>query len=36
MAKPYSDDLRRRVAAAIEGGESCRSISERFRRLHRR
>ena len=30
MAKPYSDDLRRRVAAAIAIGESCRSIGERF------
>jgi transposase len=30
MAKPYSDDLRRRVAAAIADGESCRSIGERF------
>ena len=30
MAKPYSDDLRRRVAAAISSGESCRSIGERF------
>ena len=30
MAKPYSDDLRRRVAAAIAGGESSRMIAERF------
>lgn len=30
MAKPYSDDLRDRVAAAIATGESCRAISERF------
>jgi len=30
MAKPYSNDLRRRVAAAIASGESCRSIGERF------
>jgi transposase len=30
MAKPYSDDLRARVAAAISEGESCRSIAERF------
>ena len=30
MAKPYSDDLRVRVAAAIADGESCRSIAERY------
>ena len=30
MAKPYSADLRTRVAAAIAGGETCRSIAERF------
>jgi transposase len=30
MAKPYSADLRSRVAAAIAGGETCRSIAERF------
>jgi len=30
MAKPYSDDLRRRVATAILAGESCRAIAERF------
>jgi transposase len=30
MAKPYSDDLRMRVAAAIAEGESCRAIAERF------
>src|SRR5262245_49146900 len=30
MAKPYSADLRTRVAAAIAGGESSRSIAERF------
>lgn len=30
MAKPYSDDLRIRVGAAIATGESCRSIAERF------
>jgi transposase len=30
MAKPYSDDLRTRVGAAIKEGESCRSIAERF------
>jgi len=30
MAKPYSNDLRNRVAAAIATGESCRVIGERF------
>ena len=30
MAKPYSNDLRSRVAAAIAGGETCRGIAERF------
>jgi transposase len=30
MAKPYSDDLRRRIAGAIADGESCRSIAARF------
>ncbi len=30
MAKPYSDDLRWRVAKAIRSGESSRSIAERF------
>ena len=30
MAKPYSADLRTRVAAAIAQGETCRSIAERF------
>ena len=30
MAKPYSDDLRARVAAAIAEGETCREIAERF------
>lgn len=30
MAKPYSDDLRSRVAAAIASGESCRLIGDRF------
>ena len=30
MAKPYSADLRTRVAAAIAEGETCRSIAERF------
>ncbi len=31
MAKPYSADLRMRVAAAIAHGGTCRSIAERFR-----
>ena len=31
MAKPYSDDLRARVADAILQGETCRAIAERFR-----
>lgn len=30
MAKPYSIDLRTRVAAAMACGESCRPIAERF------
>ena len=30
MAKPYSNDLRIRVATAISEGESCRSIAVRF------
>jgi transposase len=30
MAKPYSGDLRTRVAAALAEGETCRSIAERF------
>lgn len=30
MAKPYSADLRSRVAAALAEGETCRSIAERF------
>lgn len=30
MAKPYSADLRNRVAEAIAEGETCRSIAERF------
>jgi transposase len=30
MAKPYSGDLRERVAAAIASGESSRAIAERF------
>lgn len=30
MAKPLSDDLRLRVAAAIDEGDTCRAIAERF------
>ena len=30
MAKPYSDDLRARVQAAIGEGDSLRSIAERY------
>lgn len=30
MAKPYSADLRTRVATALAEGETCRSIAERF------
>ncbi|NJO33885.1 MAG: IS630 family transposase [Rhodospirillales bacterium] len=30
MAKPYSNDLRQRVAAAIASGDSCRSIAEQY------
>ena len=29
--RPYSDDLRGRVVAAMEGGLSCRAASERFK-----
>jgi transposase len=30
MAKPYSLDLRRRVVAAVDAGESCRTAAKRF------
>ena len=30
MGKPYSIDLRKRVAAAVEGGLSCHQAAERF------
>ena len=30
MAKPYSNDLRSRVARAIASGESCRAIAEQY------
>jgi transposase len=30
MAKPYSNDLRQRVARAIAAGETCRGIAEQY------
>ncbi|MCZ7675065.1 MAG: transposase [Roseovarius sp.] len=30
MTRPYSDDLRERVVAAMQAGESCRSVAARF------
>lgn len=30
MSRPYSNDLRERVVAAVAGGESCRSVAARF------
>lgn len=30
MSKPYSDDLRERVVAAVRSGGSCRSVAARF------
>ncbi len=30
MVRPLSDDLRRRVIAAVEGGQSCRAAADRF------
>jgi putative transposase len=30
MVRPLSNDLRERVVAAIEAGESCRSVAARF------
>lgn len=30
MTRPISNDLRERVVAAFEGGESCRSVAARF------
>ncbi len=30
MAKPYSDDLRERVAASVAGGRSCRTTATLF------
>jgi len=30
MGRPLSNDLRERVVAAVESGESCRSVAHRF------
>ena len=30
MTRPLSNDLRERVVAAVDGGESCRSVAARF------
>lgn len=30
MVKPLSNDLRRRVVAAVSKGESCRAVASRF------
>ena len=30
MTRPLSNDLRERVVAAVQGGESCRSVATRF------
>ena len=30
MVKPYSNDLRDRVVAAVQAGESCRAVAARF------
>ncbi|HDR29092.1 helix-turn-helix domain-containing protein, partial [Rhodovulum sp.] len=30
MTKPYSDDLRERVVAAMQSGSSCRSVAAQF------
>jgi hypothetical protein len=30
MTRPLSNDLRERVVIAVETGESCRSVAERF------
>ena len=30
MTKPYSDDLRERVVAAMQSGASCRSVAAKF------
>jgi transposase len=30
MVRPYSVDLRKRVVAAVEKGQSCRAVAETF------
>lgn len=30
MARPYSDDLRERVVAAVQSGQTCRAVAETF------
>ena len=30
MTRPYSNDLRERVVAAVEAGDSCRVVAARF------
>ena len=30
MTRPFSNDLRERVVAAVSGGESCRTVAARF------
>jgi len=30
MSRPYSNDLRERVVAAVMSGESCRAVADRF------
>ena len=30
MVRPYSDDLRKRVVDALNSGQSCRAVAERF------
>jgi transposase len=30
MGKPYSDDLRERVVAAIESGDTCEEVAELY------
>jgi transposase len=30
MARAYSLDLRKRVVAAVAGGQTCRTVAERF------
>ena len=30
MTRPYSNDLRERVISAVEAGESCRAVADRF------